>query len=148
MSDPVELRRFPSGDAEALRELLALYRCAGWVAAEESGEFLPRAVAGSTAAVGAFSGGKLVGFARLISDGASDGYVQDVVVAPEFRKQGIGGKLVKSVIAAGRRAGVDWIGIVGVPGSERFYQSLGLTESPGHTLWMAGSDPASEQESR
>ncbi len=91
-------------------------------------------------AVGAFSGGRLAGFARLISDGTSDGYVQDVVVHPEFRRQGIGGRLVRYAVAEGRKAGLDWIGIVGVPGSEGFYRGLGLTERPGHTLWNAEVD--------
>ena len=32
----------------------------------------------------------LIGMGRVISDGTSDGYLQDVIVLPEFRKLGIG----------------------------------------------------------
>ncbi len=34
--------------------------------------------------------GHAVGMGRVISDGVSDGYIQDLVVLPEYRKTGIG----------------------------------------------------------
>ena len=82
----------------------------------------------------------MVGFARALSDGCSDAYIQDVVVSPEFRRQGIGGKLIRFLEAELRRRGVDWIALVGEPGTENFYSRLGLKEQPGYTLWKLEND--------
>ena len=38
-----------------------------------------------------------VGMGRLISDGASDAYIQDVVVFPEYRGHGIGSRIVSAL---------------------------------------------------
>ena len=117
-------------------ELTELYRSAGWIGAAASGEFLERAVAGSFVAVGAFTAeGRLVGFGRALSDGASDAYLQDIVVHPGFRKRGIGGEIVRFLTAELRRRGVDWIGLVGEPGTERFYEELGFAAQRNFTLW-------------
>ena len=36
---------------------------------------------------------KAIGMGRVLSDGVSDGYIQDLVILPEYRKKGIGKKL-------------------------------------------------------
>jgi GNAT superfamily N-acetyltransferase len=51
-----------------------------------------RAIAGSHA-VGAYRGGVQVGFARLISDRATFGWLADVFVDPEARGAGLGRRL-------------------------------------------------------
>jgi len=53
----------------------------------------------STITAGAFlSDGRQVGFLRVVSDKIRFAYIMDVVVDPEFRKMGIGQKMVKSVL--------------------------------------------------
>jgi ribosomal protein S18 acetylase RimI-like enzyme len=53
----------------------------------------------STITAGAFlPGGRQVGFLRVVSDKVRFAYLMDVVVDPEFRKMGIGQKMVKSVL--------------------------------------------------
>lgn len=117
--------------------LRQLYIEAGWISPDDPALFLHPAVAGSCAAVGAFDeNNHLTGFARALSDGCSDAYIQDVVVAPECRGQGIGRKLIDTIAAELRRRGVDWIGLVGEPGTEPFYRKQGFQAKPGYTLWM------------
>lgn len=48
-------------------------------------------------AVGAWSGGELVGFARLITDGTCRAYLEDLVVKRDMRGRGIGGELVQAL---------------------------------------------------
>ena len=136
----VEIRQLSSPAAEDLLQLRELYLIAEWISADDPAEFLVSAIAGSTVAAGAFAGERLVGFARALSDGCSDAYIQDVVVSPEFRRQGIGGKLIRFLEAELRRRGVDWIALVGEPGTENFYSKLGLKEQPGYTLWKLEND--------
>ncbi len=113
-----------------------LYVQAGWIESVDRGDFIARALSGSTLAAGAFLDGRLVGLGRALSDGVSDAYVQDVVVDSAFRRRGIGGGLLRFIFAELRRRGVDWIGLVGEPGTEKFYAGLGLRERKGHTLWQ------------
>ena len=72
---------------------------------------------------------------RALSDNVSDAYIQDIAVSPAFRKHGIGGEIVRTIIAELRRRGVDWIALVGEPGTERFYRELGFEAKPDHTFW-------------
>ena len=130
-----ELRLITALDAEHLLQLRELYVIANWISADDPAEFLAPALTGSAVAAGAFAGEELIGFARALSDGCSDAYIQDVVVSPEFRKQGIGGKLIRFLEAELRSKGVDWIALVGEPGTENFYSKLGLKAQPGYTLW-------------
>ena len=69
---------------------------------------------------------------RALGDGVSDAYIQDVVVEPDRRGQGIGSELVRMLVAELRKAGVSWIGLVGAPGTERFYRKLGFSPLAGH----------------
>ena len=49
-------------------------------------------------AVGAWDGDRLVGFARALSDGHFNAYVEDVMVHEEFRCQGVGKRVVSLLL--------------------------------------------------
>ncbi len=55
---------------------------------------------GAGPAVGAWQRDQLVGFARAITDGVCRAYVEDVVVAIDHRRKGIGRRLNETLIAA------------------------------------------------
>jgi ribosomal protein S18 acetylase RimI-like enzyme len=80
--------------------------------------------------------GALVGMGRVISDGASDAYIQDVVVRRELRGRGIGGELVSRLAACCRAAGIGWVGLVAEPGTQGFYRPLGFAPRPGFELML------------
>ncbi len=114
-------------------EVAALYLAAGWIGEEDDRSFIAGAVRDCAVFAGAFDRrGVLVGMARALSDGCSDAYIQDVAVLPGFRKHGIGGRLVCCVTAELRRRHVDWIGLVGEPGTAEFYERLGFEVMPGY----------------
>ena len=48
---------------------------------------------------GAYHEGRQVGFARVITDYATIGYVADVFVVPEHRKRGISKQLMRAIMA-------------------------------------------------
>ena len=113
-----------------------LYRVAEWVDENDDCAFLKAALENSCAVCVATCDGQLCGMGRALGDHVSDAYIQDVVVAPEFRRQGIGGGIVKTLAAELRRQGVEWIGLVGAPGTENFYRALGLTAPQGYTFYQ------------
>ena len=123
-----------------MKQLRELYCEAGWIEAGDAAEFLVPAITGSTVAAGAFENGELVGFGRALSDGCSDAYIQDVVVRKDHRGRGIGREIIRFLEVELRCKGVDWIGLVGEPGTEGFYSRLGLKRQPGYTLWKLEND--------
>ena len=81
-----------------LDQLAALFVTAGWHDRAADRERLAAAVHGSRYVVSAWDGPRLVGFARAISDGATNAYVSTVAVLPEYRRRGIGSAVVRRLI--------------------------------------------------
>jgi GNAT superfamily N-acetyltransferase len=114
-------------------QIVALYRAGGWWKEDYDPAGIPALVSGSflfAIAIDA-STGVAVGMGRVISDGVSDGYIQDLVVLPEFRRCGIGRRIVIALVRGCRDRGLGWIGLVSQPGCEDFYSDLGFVRMEG-----------------
>ena len=81
--------------ALGMDETEALYREVGWTTYAVT---LEAALAGSSRVVVARRDGRLVGLARVISDGATICYLQDVLVHPEAQRAGVGRALVLAAL--------------------------------------------------
>jgi aralkylamine N-acetyltransferase len=116
-----------------VEEIARLYDSAGWWEESEmaKGAILPM-IDGSFAFIIATDGDKTVAMGRAISDGASDAYIQDVVVLPAYRKLGIGKKIIESLARYCADKHIAWIGLVAEPGTTHFYQKLGFRELEGY----------------
>ena len=112
--------------------VVALYKDAGWWEEGWSAEVIPAMVRNSFRFAALFDGERLVGMGRAISDGVSDAYIQDIVVHSSLRGRGWGGKIVSLLVGELHAAGVDWIGLIGAPGTQRFYERLGFSVMPDH----------------
>jgi GNAT superfamily N-acetyltransferase len=77
-------------DPEALQ---GLYRSVGWSSADPI-ELLHRAVAQSGWVATAWDADRLVGLARVLTDGVSVVYFQDLLVHPAYHHQGVGKQLL------------------------------------------------------
>lgn len=107
-----------------LHDALALYREAGWISDTDAAPYLKDMLANSFAVSAAFDdaeGGRLVGMMRAFSDGVSDAYLLDLVVAKSHRKLGVGRMVLEKLVEHVRSFGVDWTVCVGAPGTETFY---------------------------
>ncbi len=69
---------------------------------------------------------------RVLSDGVSDGYIQDLVVLPRYQRSGIGRRIVALLLKECRVRGLGWIGLIAEPGSEKFYLPLGFQHMKGY----------------
>ena len=76
-------------------------------------------------------GDRVVGMARLLSDGVCNAYLVDVWTASAYRRQGIGSALVRLLLEAvpGQHVGLQ------TADAQRFYESLGFQEQP--EFWSA-----------
>jgi len=128
-------------------EFKALYRDAGWWFDEYDGDtsFIEGIVGGSFLFAAAFSpDGKMIGMGRVLSDGCSDAYIQDVVVLKDFRGKGTGGQIITFLISELKERGIDWIGLIGEPGTENFYTRIGFRKLEKH-IPMKLETPAGTQ---
>ncbi|MBN1861248.1 MAG: GNAT family N-acetyltransferase [Candidatus Thermoplasmatota archaeon] len=109
-------------------EIVGLYKAGGWWKKTYTKEGLPLLLKGSFAFAVAVDTktGKAIGMGRVLSDGISDAYIQDLVVLPEYRGQHIGKQLTTTLIDYCVSHGIYWIGLIAEPGSSRFYTALGF----------------------
>ncbi|MDS2171263.1 GNAT family N-acetyltransferase [Nesterenkonia sp. CL21] len=150
MADPeVEIL---AGEVPEAAQLEDLYGSVGWTAYTGDPARLHRAVAGSFAVATAWAsdsapradgadgadradradradgGRRLVGLARILSDGETIAYLQDVLVRPELHRRGIARRLVEEVLAPVRQVRQRVLLTDSEPGQRAFYEALGFTE--------------------
>lgn len=110
----------------AAADVRRLYDGAGWWPGWAL-DGIERAIEASVA-VGAWDGGRLVGFARAISDGEHRAYVEDVVIDPEYRGRKIGEGLVAALVA--QLGSVHIVSLFAEPERVAFYERNGFRPSP------------------
>ena len=110
----------------AAHEVIALYDAVGWSAYTKRPDTLLSAIAGSTAVVVARDGGALVGLARIVSDGASICYLQDLLVHPDHQRSGVGRELVRRILEPYGHVRQKVLLTDDDPGQRSFYESLGF----------------------
>lgn len=109
-------------------EIIDLYRAGGWWEMGYDKAVIPRLLDGSFLVIIAIDEEKnAVGMGRLISDSASDAYIQDVVVFPEYRGRGIGSRIVSALKKLALAYGHSWLGLISAPGKEEFYRRAGFS---------------------
>ncbi len=84
-------------------------------------------IANSQRTAVAVVGEQVVGFARGITDGLSNGYLSMVVVSAAHRNQGIGRALVQHV--TGSNPNITWVLRAGRAEAEAFFAKLGFSVS-------------------
>jgi len=76
---------------------------------------------------------KAIGMGRLLSDGVSDAYIQDLVILNDYRGLGLGKKLVKFLLDYCKSKDINWIGLISEPGQSKFYYNLGFAKMEKYT---------------
>lgn len=89
--------RYLFGAVPAADDVRALYDSVEWSAYSRDMDTLMGGLQGSAAVVTAFEGGRLVGLARVVSDGHTIAYLQDILVDPEFQRRGIASELLRRI---------------------------------------------------
>ena len=128
--DGVEIRPVRRTDRD---QMVRLYREAGWWSPENDRRpaFVDNIAGNSYYFAGAFCGREMIGMGRVLSDGISDAYIQDVTVLRGYRHRGIGGRIIAHLLDKLQADGVEWIGLIGEPGTGNFYKRLGFNEMKG-----------------
>lgn len=80
------------------REILPLYESVGWTNYTRNPEMLRQAYAHSLRVYAAYDGDALVGVIRVVGDGVSVVFVQDLLVQPDHQRKGVGTALLRKVM--------------------------------------------------
>ncbi|MGB3201980.1 MAG: GNAT family N-acetyltransferase [Nodosilinea sp.] len=72
---------------------------------------------------------RLAAFCRVLSDWIYRAIVFDVIVAADYRKQGLGAKLIEHVTTHPRLAQVECIQLFCTPEMQPFYEKYGFTQA-------------------
>ena len=79
-------------------EILPLYSQVGWIAYTENKESLRKGFEHSLLVLAAYENEDLLGIIRVVGDGYTVVFVQDLLVFPDQQRQGVGKALLRAVL--------------------------------------------------
>ncbi|MEO7197203.1 MAG: GNAT family N-acetyltransferase, partial [Solirubrobacterales bacterium] len=129
-------------DPGLIAELMELFEGEWWTEGRERAD-VERMLTGSDMVISATErkGGTLVGVIRAITDGVYAATILDVIVAPDWRSQGLGVALMEHAHKHPVLAGCRRIGLICVEGMVPFYERFGYELAPPDHLRMIRRSP-------
>jgi GNAT superfamily N-acetyltransferase len=124
MENILNVRDLHPGEIESVRLFLQQH---GWGHRVGSPEYFAQLIRNSQRTAVALIDAQIIGFARGICDGLSNGYLSMVVVDDHHRREGVGRALVEHVM--GDNPDITWVLRAGRDGAEAFFASLGFETS-------------------
>ncbi len=119
-------------------DLAALARLRGRCEfAAVSPTLLAQQVDGARYVASAHDGDRLVGFARAISDGATNGYISSVMVDPTYRRRGIARTMLERIMRD--KPTIRWV-LHTRKAASALYESLGFTPAE-DMMWRQRKAP-------
>lgn len=111
-------------------EMVALRQSVGWGIPDI--ESLSKGLYNSSYGVCAIAEDEIIGTARVVGDGATVFYIQDVIVKPTHQRMGIGHAMMENAMDyIGRNACTGAVvGLMSAKGKEDFYRRFGFWERP------------------
>lgn len=107
--------------------ILNLYKDAGWWKDEYDPDEIPRIIVSSYLFIVGFleKSDKTIAMGRILSDGFN-GIIQDMCVLSDYRRKGIGIKLLDFLVSSAINRGLRQITLVAEPGTIHFYKKSGF----------------------
>ena len=109
-----------------LEDVLHLYQAVGWTNYTHQPEMLEQALSHSLVIYVALDGDAVVGLIRLVVDGFSSVFVQDLIVLPTYQRQGICSALMKQALGDFKGAYQVQLVTEQTEKNVRFYRSIGF----------------------
>ncbi|OON99011.1 MAG: GNAT family N-acetyltransferase [Epulopiscium sp. Nele67-Bin004] len=109
-------------------EILNLYKAVGWSNYYNNPEMLKSAYENSLYTLGAYVDNVCIGVIRVVGDGHSVLFVQDIIILPEYQRQGIGSTLLKTILEKYENVYQIHLTTANTPKTISFYESLGFVD--------------------
>lgn len=110
----------------SIDDVLPLYQAVGWTNYTNQPQMLEQSLAHSLAIYLARDGEEIVGVVRLVGDGFSSVFVQDLIVLPSYQRQGIGSALMEKALGDFKDAYQVQLATDQTEKTLGFYRSLGF----------------------
>ena len=107
-------------------EILRLYSAVGWSAYTDDPEALRKGFEQSLLVLAAYEDDELTGIIRVVGDGATIVFVQDILVFPEYQRKGIGTALLKEILDRYGHVRQIELATDSTPKTIAFYESIGF----------------------
>lgn len=112
-----------------VEELLNLYNDVGWSAYTDDPDRLKRAIDSSLGVWSVWDAKRLIGLARVVGDGYTIIYIQDILVLESYQGQGIGSRLIKLILEEYKPVRQIILMTDDTEKTINFYQSNGLVKA-------------------
>jgi ribosomal protein S18 acetylase RimI-like enzyme len=109
--------------------LMSLYSDADWSAYTEDSRNLVKAVKNSLYVLTAWEGKQLIGLLRVVGDGVTISYIQDILVRKKYKRRKIGTKLVQKALEHFKNVRQNVLLTDNREESVGFYKSMGFNDS-------------------
>lgn len=139
----ISYRSVQAPTEDQANQIAALYQAQGWWQARDDDRqcLIDGIIKGSHCFVIATDGNTIVGMGRAISDGISDAYIQDLTVKEGRRSQGIGRRILLTLLERLHADGIGWIGLIAEPGSCKLYRRAGFRKMKGAVPMLMTEEP-------
>lgn len=121
--DQIILKEYEDYNEE---EIVTLYKSVHWSLYVNHPEKLKKSYDHSLYTLAAYEGERLVGMIRVVGDGVSIIFIQDLLVHPDYRRKGIGQKLITAVLEKYKNVRQKALLTDNMPILKSFYRSVGL----------------------
>ncbi|WP_337089689.1 GNAT family N-acetyltransferase [Leuconostoc pseudomesenteroides] len=118
----------------AENDLTKLYNSVGWFAYTNTRVNLLAAVANSLMVVSAWADNQLVGLVRVVGDGETIIFIQDILVDPKFQSQQVGTELMNRVLNMYPNVRQKVLLTEEAPDVRHFYEKFGFRSADQGTL--------------
>ena len=121
----MEIREYLTYNEE---EILRLYTSVGWTAYTDCLKVLREGFENSMLILAAYEKDELLGIIRMVGDGSTIVFIQDILVFPEHQRKGVGSLLLQSVLERFRHVRQIELATENTPETIAFYKSQGFAE--------------------
>jgi ribosomal protein S18 acetylase RimI-like enzyme len=125
-----------------LQQLKKLFDLAAFWASDRKIEDLEIAINNSNPVVSVWDEERLIGFARVTSDGIYRATIWDVVIHPNYRGLGLGSKLVETVLSHQLVNRVERVYLM-TTHQQKFYERIGFETNKTTTMVLQNNSGAS-----
>ena len=88
----------------------------------------------------AWRGEELIGFVNLAWDGGIHAFILDTTVHPNFRRRGVGRRMIKLAVEVARERGVEWVHVDFEPHLRGFYYACGFHRTEAGVMRLSRYD--------
>lgn len=108
-------------------EITHIYQSVGWMNYVKNPKMLKESYNHSLKILGAYDNDKLIGIIRVVGDGFSIVYIQDIIVLPEYHRRGIGTALLTQILDDYQNVYQKVLLTDNTERTIQFYKSIGFT---------------------